>query len=244
MRRFFFLFLLTFYHFVTFGQSEFKEDTLTTSRRCKPWSGAILDVGFIQYTQNSGYIQPFPDLNDWRSKGVNLYYYFGIPIGCKFNIAPGLGLGLDGFHFTPTSTRLGSSGDSLIISNTGPGIKSEKSKLAVNYFDIPLEIRFQTGKTPQKAFRIAIGGKVGFLYNSHTKVKYTKPSGNEVKEKLEDDFGLNGIRYGLIGRIGYSYLNLYGYYSLSKLFNEHHGPEVTPFMIGISFSPSFYFNFD
>jgi len=110
-----------------------------------------------------------------------------------------------------------------------------KTKLAANYFDIPVELRFKSSNNDRTAFRIAIGAKVGVLFNAHSKIKFIE-DGFVRKIKSRDDFGLNQFRYGIIGRIGFSYFNLFGYYSLSSLFKSGKGPELTPFMFGITLS--------
>lgn len=212
---------------------------------CKTWQGLLIDVGFNQYQDAPKSLE----LNNWKSKGVNMYYYFGIPFGCsKFNLATGIGLGLDSYHFKDESVRLFTSNDSLTIINSqisgATGLDYQKSKLATNYVDIPLELRFQTGECMGKKFRIAVGGKVGVLFNAHTKTKYTNiGTDDKTKEKLHQEFGLNKFRYGVTGRVGFGYVNLFGYYSLSDLFDSELGPKATPFMLGLSFSPSFFFDF-
>lgn len=44
-------------------------------------------------------------------------------------------------------------------------------------------------------------------------------------------------RYGFTGRIGYKWLNLWGYYQLSTLFQKTKGPEMYPISIGITIIP-------
>jgi hypothetical protein len=237
-----YLILVPFYLIFSFSLFAQKpKDTLDITKKHKPWKGLIFDVGVNQYT-NAPYA---PALSVSGSRGINIYHYFGIPFGCcKFTLAPGFGFGFDNYNFEDASVRLSTSGDSLIINsgNNGANIDYKKSKLSASYLDFPLELRFSTGKSLGKTFRIAIGGKAGILFNSHTKVKYTIDN-NTKKEKLHDDFAIQNFRYGLTGRIGYGYLNLFGYYGLSDLFKKGKGPEAVPFMLGLTFSPSFLFDF-
>jgi hypothetical protein len=238
-----FIFILFFLSFSAIAQIEPDPKEEFTRKPCEPWEGFLIDIGFNQYKSAH-----MPALNAWGSKGVNVYYYYGIPLSCKITLAPGFGLGLDGYTFEEEGIRISSSStDSLIVTYpaVAPGtFRFEKSKLAVNHFDIPLELRFETGKYLEKTFRMAIGGKIGFVYNSHTKVKYTNlTTGQDVKEKTKDDFGIQGFRYGLTARVGYGYFNLFGYYSLSSLLRNNKGPEATPFVIGITLSPNYYFKF-
>ena len=176
------------------------------------------------------------ELNAWRSKGVNLYYYYRVKlINDKLTLNPGLGLGLDSYSFN-NHVIIGTSNTGIFESHIDTLNRNIlKTKLATNYVDLPLELRFKSSSNDLKAFRIAVGAKVGVLFNAHSKIKFVE-DGFVHKTKNRDDFGLNQFRYGLIGRIGYSYFNLFGYYSLSTLFKNGKGPDVTPFMFGITFS--------
>ena len=200
----------------------------------------MLDLGF-NFFDGSG----LPELKTWGSRNVNVTFFRGIYIGSsrKFSIASGIGLGMENYNFHDESVRIASMADSFIVSNQTVDVDNEKSKLSVNYIDIPLEFRFETGEKPSKRFRISVGGKIGFLFDAHTKAVYTPVSdGETVKVKVKNLFGLETFRYGLTGRIGYSYLNFYGYYSLSELFRDGRGPAGNPFTIGITLSPSYLFD--
>jgi hypothetical protein len=216
------------------------DSTELGEKKDKSWKGIIVDFGF-NFIEGSD----FPELKIWGSRNVNLYLYRGIYIGQsrKFSLASGFGLGLDNYNFQDESIRLASLADSFLVFNQ-TGVAGEKSKLSVNYIDIPLEFRFETGEKPSKKFRISLGGKVGFLFDAHTKVVYTPfPNSESVKVKIKNLYGLETFRYGLTARIGYSYLNFFGYYSLSDLFRNTRGPDATPFSMGVSFSPGYFFNF-
>lgn len=213
-------------------------DTIKVKKEAKTWKGMLIDIGFNQYTTKDP--SGLPDLHLWRSKNVNVYHYWGIPLGKKFTLAPGVGLGLENYSFRREEVLLQTSNnDSLIISSLNlPNFEGKKSKLAVNYVDIPLELRFQTGRFKDRAFRIAFGGKVGFLYGAHTKAKYVT-NDHKIKEKHYDDFGLNGFRYGLTGRIGFGHFTVFGYYALSDLFRDNKGPQARTFSVGITLTNLF-----
>src|SRR5690606_5951 len=107
----------------------------------------------------------------------------------------------------------------------GADVEINVNTTAINYVDIPLEFRYHFNKTDHsKGFRFALGGKVGFLMNSHTKVEITEPDGLTKKIKTRQDFGLNPIRYGVYTRVGLSGFNLWAYYGLNKVFKEGKGP--------------------
>jgi hypothetical protein len=58
-------------------------------------------------------------------------------------------------------------------------------------------------------------------------------SNDKVKQK--DDFNLNRFRYGITGRFGYAWINLFVNYGLSDLFEDGTGPELTPVSAGLAF---------
>jgi hypothetical protein len=102
-----------------------------------------------------------------------------------------------------------------------PGIK--KSHLITNYIEIPLELRYSTNPDdPARSFKISVGGRIGYMYDSFSKIKY-KEDGEVKKIKNKEDFNLNKIRYGLSARIGVGNISLFGYYNLSPLFEEGKG---------------------
>jgi hypothetical protein len=198
----------------------------------KAWNRLLMDIGLNQI-QN---VPPQLELNAWRSKGVNIYYYYRVRlIKDKLTLNPGFGLGLDSYSFN-NHLIVGTSSSGIFQSHIDTLNRSIlKTKLATNYFDIPVELRFKSSNNDHTAFRIAIGAKVGVLFNAHSKIKFVE-DGFVRKTKTRDDFGLNQFRYGLIARLGFSYFNMFGYYSLSSLFKKDKGPELTPFMVGVTLS--------
>ncbi len=124
--------------------------------------------------------------------------------------------------------------DILPISPTADIIKS---KLAANYFDIPVEFRFNSIKNDhRRSFKVAIGGKIGVLLTSHTKIKY-KEEGTTIKLQNKQDFNLNKFRYGAHARVGVGGFNVFFYYGISELFKNNKGPQntsVTTMNLGIS----------
>lgn len=189
------------------------------------------------------------DLNTgfFQSKTANIYYQYPIHLGENSGITfnPGIGLGMDKLGFKRDSTltnnpSLGNSSSQFTGIKTlyGQDITVNTNKLAINYVEIPLEFRYHLNKTDyDKGFRIAIGGKVGILYDSHTKVEIKDADGMITKVKTKQDYGLNPIRYGVYSRVGLAGFNLWGYYGLNEVFKEGKGPfgtEATQFSFGVS----------
>jgi hypothetical protein len=120
---------------------------------------------------------------------------------------------------------------------------TRKSQLITNYVEVPVEITFRTNpEDPARSFRASIGGRVGYMFDSFTKIKYKENS--EVK-KLKDkqDYNLNKFRYGVSAKLGVGNFSLFGYYNLSDLFEKNKGiledsqlKNFNTFTVGISLS--------
>lgn len=114
-------------------------------------------------------------------------------------------------------------------------INYKKSKFVINYFDLMLELRY---KTPSK-FRLAVGGKVEFLLDSHTTYKGEQLEDTGINEtiKYKDIRFVEKIIFGPSFKIGYGFINLTAYYSLSNIFIENLGPQFYPISVGIILNP-------
>jgi hypothetical protein len=186
----------------------------------------------------------------FKSRTFNLYYQYPIRIfgeksGFTFN--PGLGVASDKFAFKggralfnnpelgPNSSRL------LPVSEVyGNNINVGVNNVGINFLEMPLEFRYHFNKNNyDKSVRFAFGGKVGYLFQSQTKVSYTNPAGLERKIKDRQSYGFNQFRYGVHARLGFPGFNLWGYYGLNEVFQKNKGPfntEATQFNFGVSFA--------
>ena len=186
------------------------------------------------------------DLALWGSRTVNIYYTYELRLGqSKFSVVPGIGLSLERFKFKNGATLGYDAEDSLKLllpQETTLG-GERKSQLITNYVDVPLELRFTTNPDdPNRSFKAAIGGRIGYMYDAFTKMKY-KDDGETKQLKDKQNFNLNRFRYGVYGKLGIGNFSLFGYYNLTPLFEEGEGPYqgnlVTDFQtvtVGISLS--------
>ena len=184
--------------------------------------------------------------NTIKSKTFNAYYLYEMNIGeSAFSFHPGIGIGTEKYAFEQDLT-LGYGFDSLgneevqyvaLDSIYGIGTSYKKSQINPNYVDIPLEFRWRSRKyDARSSLIITVGGKVGFLFDSKTKVKYTE-NGETKKTKQKEKFELSTFRYGVYGKLGYGGFSAFYYYSISDLFNEDKGPMGTtmyPMTFGLS----------
>jgi len=114
----------------------------------------------------------------------------------------------------------------------------QKSKLAADYLEIPLTLGWHLNRDdPERGFRILLGGKIGWLFDSKTKIRY-KQGGDRKVVKVKDRYELNPWRYSVMGRLGISFIDLFGEVGLSELFKSGKGPEgaaISYWKIGIAF---------
>jgi hypothetical protein len=201
----------------------------------------LVDFGF-----NSGLNKPTNFAQGfWGSRTLNLYYHYPVRIGnTKFTYNPGAGFSFERFKLTNdyTLTHIpDGNGYFDLVPATGsvlPNSSIKKSMIVSNYFDfMPVEFRFDTNpKDVSRGFNFSIGGRVGFLLESHTKIKYAD-NGVSGIFKDKQSHGLNPIRYGAYTRIGIGNFNWFWMYNFSPYFNTGKGPENTSMntmTIGIS----------
>ena len=166
--------------------------------------------------------------------GVNIFGSYNYMFGnSNFSFSPGLGLGI---HNMYSDSWLRNTSDSVYFELIPDTLAHKRSKLTTTYLDIPIEIRFKS----KSEFRIALGFKFGFLVKAQTKFKgddYIESTKDEVIIKKANFNFVEKNRYGFTGRIGYKWLNLWGYYQLSSLFTDKKGPGMYPLSVGVTLIP-------
>lgn len=204
----------------------------------------------------------------WGSRSLNVYYLYDMRIGqSKFTFHPGIGFGMERYkllsfkNYFPNDTvkyqtptlmydNLGNTvfvpaanyiydGDTLGQIDLSSRYRTKKSMLTLNYIDVPLELRFNTKPDdPARSFKVGIGGRVGYLLNAHTKIKYTE-DGDPKRLKTTQSYNLNRFRYSVSLKFYLGNFSIFGYYNLNPLFKEDKGPmktQTASYTIGISLS--------
>ncbi len=184
----------------------------------------------------------------WYNRGLNIYAMYDVAvIDDNVSIAPGGGFSFANYYHNgyfsldanentqllPLPDKVFNGTDSIALGS------SKRNKLSTSYVDAALELRFRTNANKtNKRFKFAVGARAGYRLDAHTKYRGDdlNGSGREVFVKTKLIPNLNRFRYGVTARIGYANINLFGYYSLSKLFEKDKGPEIVPFSVGISFN--------
>ena len=209
---------------ITFTASAQNETPEKFSRRPDIPGTFVLEFGF---NRDLSAPEDF-SLGFFGSRAVNIYYQYDIRIlKSSFSFVPGIGLSLERFKFGNEYTLDYDANDLgsivMVAPANAPVPDIRKSQLITNYIDIPLEIKYSTKPDdPARSFKISVGGRVGYMYDSFTKIKY-KEDGEVKKLKSKEDFNLNKFRYGLTARIGIGNFSLFGYYNLTPLFEEGKG---------------------
>lgn len=219
------------------GNVKFKK-TKRQTRYDGHWGGFELGVnGYVnkdrQFDMPEGY--DFLDLRMEKSINVKLNFFeqnFNL-IANKFGFTTGLGFEWNNYRFND-DVLLKKDGTDLINANDFEPVNYSKSKLVVNYLNLPLMFEYQTNRFSKKnSFHIGAGLQTGLRIGAHTKVVYQE-DGRKKKDKDPGDFHLNPFKYDLMVRVGWGKLNLHANYSLNTLFKNNRGPELYPFTVGIS----------
>jgi len=186
----------------------------------------MFDIGLNSWSK----VPAGAEMNLWQSKAFNISYYYDFPIGNGgFTFTPGISLGLEKYAFDNNTT--------LISSATNAGARLieiaqletiyinsrsfDRTKVTTNYFDIPLEFRwYASGNEYGKGFRVAVGGKVGILYSSYTKVKFEDELRDKRMVKDRQELGFNPFRYGVLARAGWGGFSVFSYFELSNKFDN------------------------
>jgi hypothetical protein len=201
------------------------------------------------------------------NRGASAYVLRDFPIGqSNFSFAVGLGISCHNLYSDAWPVRETVKDSSNIpygysftgktvfakLPDTASGLEVgyKNNKMTNVYLDLPIEFRFRTKNEGQK-FKFALGFKIGYLLSSHTKYRgddllwdyadhtWSMNSSEMIKSKMYKVPNLEFYRMGPTIRIGWGWVNISAYYSLTKLFkkNSFNGPEMYPISVGLTITP-------
>lgn len=222
-----------FFQLVQAQESETKPKSPIGGRPNIP-SDLNIEFGFNQLTNRPSNI----GINFFGSRTFNVSYQVPIKLlGDKSGLTlnPGIGIGSDKFEFSDDENlfinpRLGRESSLLkeVEEVYGRDINLKRSNFAMNYFEIPLDLRFHLNKNNyNKGFRFSVGGKVGFLYGAHTKVKYESADFGTRKLKDAQNYGLEKFRYAISVKAGSPGFYVWGNFYLNDVWQAGRGPFET-----------------
>lgn len=183
------------------------------------------------------------------SRSVNIYYQYPFALGGNasgFTINPGFGIGIDRYSFENTSNLFNNplvgpeSSTFLPISDIyAKDIQLERNLFSTTYLEVPIDFTYHLNKTNySKGFRVSLGGKVGYLLDATTRIRYTETTGLKRDIRDTQNFGMEKIRYGLSLKAGSPGFYAWGYFGLNSLFQQNAGPsstEATHISFGLAF---------
>ena len=204
----------------------------------------MININADNLIQTASYFK----VNPFNSRGIDIAALYDLVIKkSQFSVALGgafnsVNIKSDAFP-VPYATNDGGSYtlmDTAYFSN----VTLRSTKISLNYFDIPFELRWRSklGTKTNKRASIAIGFKVGFLIQSHTKTRTEEDliiGGVDHGSRFKT-YGIenvNPIKYGITLRAGYANFYLIGYYGLSQVFKNGQGTPANVLSVGIGISP-------
>lgn len=177
------------------------------------------------------------------SKSINVYLMFAFPFKNepRLSFAAGGGISSDHIQFKDTYVGITDQTERIQFSDESGGDHFKRTKLVTTYFEAPFELRYTMDPSKgDKSIKFAVGGRVGYMLNAHTRSKDLEDSdGNEVnsfsvKESSKDFF--NATRVVATVRAGKGHFSLYGSFQATPLFKDGVAAQIWPFSIGLSVS--------
>ncbi len=171
----------------------------------------------------------------WYSYGVAVSILYDYPIEkSNFSFAGGLDIACHNVHSNSILTnRYDSTIAGLYSGFTPLATKYKKNKFSTNYGDALAELRYRT--RPNKkgySWKFALGGRYGYLVNVHD---FYKDASGKYKTFIFPN--VTKQRYGAHFRAAYGRVGIFGFYSLTNLFEKKKGLEIIPFSVGVSVMP-------
>ncbi len=200
------------------------------------------DIGYNTYGSRNIFTgtdggDDFLNLNTSKSVNVAFYPVLGSIRLTKTRLLcleSGMGVVCSNYRFEDGWTIANVDGVTVASDKYREGGESQvsKSKLTTSYGTVPLMLRLNipVGGRYDRIY-VSAGVVGGLKLSSHTKVKY---SSGGAKEKDEDSFNLNLVKYDLAFRAGYENVGVYFNYQMTPMFEKNKGPKLYPYAIGVS----------
>jgi len=177
------------------------------------------------------------------SRTFNFYLMLDFPFKTNphLSVAIGPGIASDNIFFDKTYVGLKENTPSLRFQNLADTNHFKKYKLNTTFLEAPVELRYRSNPAnDNKSFKLALGVKVGYLLNAHTKGKtWQDKNGATIYDYIDKETNnkyINTTRISGSARVGYGHFSIFANYAITALFKEGVGPQVHPFTIGLTLS--------
>ncbi|MCU4166205.1 WG repeat-containing protein [Carboxylicivirga caseinilyticus] len=198
-----------------------------------------VELGFSNFLNADGTTElpgdaDFLSLNDGQSYNIGLnFMQWSIGLQRRGNIGLVTGLGLDHSRYRLSGSEIIAKDDNGNTSYYTSDRSIKTNQFTSTYINAPFLLELQIPTHSHQPFYLSSGVIGGVRINSFSRVKYTDNLGPE-KEKKNNDFNIRDWRYGIMVRMGYRSINLYGTYYLTSMFEDNKGPEIYPVNVGVS----------
>ncbi len=204
------------------------------------------DLGTNNYLEKGN----FPDnegaqyaVRPWGSWYVGLNSILRTQVSNNFFVEWGAGVSWYNFKFQDKSTLITEDDAGVQFIPDPRDVSFEKSRLKVFYINASFVPVFDFGgsnrkarfwKSHNSAFRIGAGPYVGYRIDSSSKLVF-EDDGDKEKDKENNNFYLNNLRYGMRVQIGVRSADFFFNYDLNELFVTNKGPKLNAFSFGVIF---------
>jgi hypothetical protein len=173
------------------------------------------------------------------NQGINVFAMYNHELN-ENGLSVAAGLGISSENLFVTDHYVADIHADVVEFNPIPdGLAASRSKMNFTYLDIPLELRLKT----EGDLRFGLGFKFGILMDSKTFYKGDAFDANGASlgyAEISKDKKINQLenyRFGVQLRVGYKWVQAFGYYALNKVFIAEKGPQMYPIHVGITFMP-------
>ncbi len=211
------------------------------------WMGIDLGVDGLVDLTNGFDLQPqgdynFMEMNYWRNTHIRVNFFewrFNV-VDNVFNIVTGMGWDFQHYafaqkiRFDEANDYPGQGYTTPVVGATDTLHSINRSRLAVQYFQIPLFLNLRTKKTAKhrQQFNFTFGVVGGIKTGASSRIIYTE-NGMDVEEEKRDDFNLEVFTATAMIRIKYSFFSIYASYQFTPMFRGQN-PNLYPFTLGVT----------
>ena len=230
------IYALTAALIISFAANAQKKSFISRSQKAN--DHFMIQVGANQWSGK-------PDSIKTKNLGrdINAYFMFDFPFKTNnhLSVAIGAGVGTTSVFFEKGSVDIAGNTTKLTFHNLDSANHYKRYKLAVNYLEAPIEIRYlMNPERSDRSFKFALGAKVGTVLDVHTRAKELRDKNDNVinditvKEKQKKYF--NSTRLSVTARIGWGNFSLYGQYQVTGLLKDGTGAVIRPYTFGLTLS--------
>jgi Outer membrane protein beta-barrel domain len=178
----------------------------------------------------------------WFSPSIGAYFHIEKILNKNFSVSPGLG-----FNFVSYNTDFMIKSDTTGIAFVKPSVYNpyyaqngnfKGGTFYASYIEMPIELRYRKEMKSGNFLKVAVGVKIGYNLTSSFDWNAIDPAASKERNYKVSSFSeVSSFRFGPTVRFGYSFLNVYAFYGINKMFSgttEKNNSEFHPFSFGIS----------